>query len=118
MDYDAARSYLEEHFGQTEESRQERDKLLVESQFDDLVQRSMCERLAQIHGVPLDREAIEARKRARQKKPKSDTASNNKQKVVNGVPIPRTKPGPSKPAKPRKNLAWLPKECRALVKIQ
>lgn len=64
-----------------------------------------------------DKARIEARKRAK-KKPKPEVASNKTQKVVNGVPIPRPKPGPSKPAKPAKNLAWLPKECRALVQIQ
>jgi penicillin-insensitive murein endopeptidase len=66
-----------------------------------------------------DKARIEARKRAKKKpKPKTEVASKNKHKTVNGIPIPRPKPGPSKPAKPKKNLAWLPKECRALVQIQ
>lgn len=48
------RPYLEREFGQTEERRAERQSALLDSQFDSLVQRSLIERLSEVHGVPAD----------------------------------------------------------------
>lgn len=69
-----------------------------------------------------DKARIEARKRAKKarknKKKKAKKPSKSRHKLVNGIPIPRPKPGPAKPTRPRKNLAWLPKACRALIAIK
>ncbi len=48
------RPYLEREFAQTEVRRSARQAALISSQFDDLVQRSLIERLAQTHSVPAD----------------------------------------------------------------
>ncbi len=51
---DMVRPYLEEHLGQTAEDRLAREAALVDSQFEGLVDRSLAERLATIHGVPVE----------------------------------------------------------------
>lgn len=51
---DHVRPYLEAAYGQTEDTRKSRDEALIESQFDSLVERSMLDRLSELHGVPAD----------------------------------------------------------------
>ena len=48
------RPWLEAHAGLTPDARDARDSALLESQFDAVASRSLAERLAGIHGVPVD----------------------------------------------------------------
>ena len=51
---DTARLYLERNFRQTEESRQQREATLIDSQFDAMIERSLLERLGELHSIPMD----------------------------------------------------------------
>jgi len=51
---DHVRPYLEREFAQTDERRGARQSALIDSQFDNMVQRSLIERLAETHGLPAD----------------------------------------------------------------
>ena len=48
------RPHLEAILGQTRSDREERDAALIESQFESMVNRSLLDRLSELHGVPAE----------------------------------------------------------------